>query len=144
MDNNNQEMEEEEMAIQEADEKNMQVNAKYTKICYAQQCCFRMIFLISICSFISLGFCLASIEIPSAIDKIFIAFLSGLVGSILLKRVFLTNTRTDRTSSIDYILSSQEVKERIIEMYAFEAHDYSYEFILKDVNKHLPLNSRQS
>ncbi|CAG8820153.1 20499_t:CDS:2, partial [Cetraspora pellucida] len=94
MDNNNQEMEEEETAIQEVDEKSMQVNAK------------------------------SSSEIPSTIHSIFIAFLSGLVGSILLKRVFLTNTRTDRTSSIDYILSSQEVKERIIEMFAFEAHDY--------------------
>ncbi|CAG8677140.1 30645_t:CDS:2 [Racocetra persica] len=122
MGNNIHEAVREEIIIHEADEKNMQLNAKYTKIVFAQQ---------------------SSSETSNTINSILLAFLSGLVGSILLKRVFLTNTRTDRTSSIDYFLSSQEVKDRIIEMFAFEAHDYSHEFILKDVNKHLPLNSRQ-
>ncbi|CAG8733151.1 25469_t:CDS:1, partial [Racocetra persica] len=82
-------------------------------------------------------------RVTSTVENLFIIFLTGLIGGILLKRIFITNTRTDRTSSIDYILSSQEVKKRIFEMYAFEAHNYSHEFILKDINNHLPLNSRQ-
>ncbi|RIB01673.1 hypothetical protein C2G38_2127054 [Gigaspora rosea] len=99
--------------------------------------------LTSTTGFVALAFFLASSNISGTTIHLFLVFLSGLIGSILLRRVFSTNTRIDRTSSIDYMLSSQEIKEKIIEMFAFEAHDYSHEFILKDVNKHIPLNSRQ-
>ncbi|CAG8778280.1 16982_t:CDS:1 [Gigaspora margarita] len=130
MDNNNQGMEREKMVTQEADENTV------------QRYCFRIIFIISTGTFIAYGFFLASHSSTS--EKIIMAFLTGLIGKILLRRVFTTNTRTDRTSSLDYILSSQEARKRINEMFAFEAHNYSHEFILKDVNKHLPLNSRQN
>ncbi|KAF0562320.1 hypothetical protein F8M41_000088 [Gigaspora margarita] len=144
IDNNNQERERDRMSEQEAGENNIPPNAKYTNIVSAQRCCFQIIFLVSVGIFIAVGFFLASSKTSSQAKNLFLTFLSGLVGNIILRRVFLTNTRTDRTSSIDYILSSQETKERIIEMFTFEKHYYSHEFILTDVNKHLPLNTRQN
>ncbi|RIB25958.1 hypothetical protein C2G38_2030598 [Gigaspora rosea] len=166
MGNGNHGREYEKTTEQEDDEK----DAEYTKIATAQRFCFRIIFFVSICIFLAGGFFQASymgssIQMNSLttflsglIGGFFQAsymgssiqmnslttFLSGLIGNIILKRIFLTNTRTDRTSSLDYILSSQEAKERIIEMFTFEMHDYSHELILKEVNKHLPLNSRQN
>ncbi|KAF0525836.1 hypothetical protein F8M41_014327 [Gigaspora margarita] len=143
MNNNNQGMNREEAVIEETEEENTQLNAKDNKILFAQQCCFRIIFLTSTTGFIGLAFFLASSNISGTTINLLIVFLSGLIGSILLRRVFSTNTRIDRTSSIDYMLSSRKIKEKIIEMFTFEAHNYSHGFILKDVNKHSPLNSRQ-
>ncbi|KAF0530833.1 hypothetical protein F8M41_011999 [Gigaspora margarita] len=144
IDNDNQERKRERMFEQEADEKNLLMNAKYIKIVTIQHFCFQIIFLVSTGIYITVGFFLASSKTSTQVKNLFLTFLSGLIGNILLKRIFLTNTRTDRTSSLDYILSSQDTKERILEMFTFETHYYSHEFILKNVNKHLPLNSRQN
>ncbi|CAG8586652.1 20058_t:CDS:2 [Gigaspora rosea] len=140
MGNDNHGREYEKKTEQEDDE----TNAEYTKIATAQRFCFRIIFFVSICIFLAGGFFQASYMGSSIQMNSLTTFLSGLIGNIILNRIFLTNTRTDRTSSLDYILSSQEAKERIIEMFTFEMHDYSHELILKEVNKHLPLNSRQN
>ncbi|CAG8559675.1 636_t:CDS:2 [Racocetra fulgida] len=125
MDNDHQELESEETVMEEDDEKNTQLNAQNTKFVSEQQFCFRILFLVSIGIFISLGFFLASSNTSNSYVNKFKAILSSLIGSILLKRIFLTNIRTDRTSSLDYALSTQKVKERINEMFAFEAHYYT-------------------
>ncbi|CAG8741289.1 6807_t:CDS:2 [Gigaspora margarita] len=110
-------MDREEAVIEETEEENTQLNAKDTKIFFAQQCCCRIIFLTSTTGFVGLAFFLASSNISGTTINLLIVFLSGLIGSILLRRVFSTNTRIDRTSSIDYMLSSQEIKEKIIEIW---------------------------
>jgi len=104
---------------------------------------FQIIFLVSSGSFVTLGFFLASSDTLNTATIFFIVTLSGLTGKMLLMRIFSTNTRTDRTSSLDYILSSSKTKQRIDEMFIFSSHVYCCEFILSNVDENLPLNSRQ-
>ncbi|CAG8468290.1 24624_t:CDS:2 [Gigaspora rosea] len=104
------------MSEQEAGENDIPPNAKYTKIVSAQRYCFQIIFLVSVGIFTAVGFFLASSKTSSQVKKSLFNFFEWTV----------------------------ETKERIIEMFTFENHYYSHEFILKDVNKHLPLNTRQN